>query len=248
MQFDETLETNSFSNSDSNDDSDDNFVKHLPNRLRQQPINAESQAKILTNFAVACDRTDVSSKAAAMIATAALHDISGRGGIIIDKNKVSKERQKARLQNVNSVEYENVATIYFDGKKDWKMVMEESGAKKARKEIIKEHITVLSEPGGKYLGQFVSSSGTAEDIANGLLAFCVDKRIGVFKINSLGCDRTNTNMGWKSGVIKRLEEKLGRYFHWIIRQLDCNELPLWHLLIRLEGKTCGPCQYTGPIG
>ena len=35
------------------------------------------------------------------------------------------------------------------------MLLEKSGAKKARKEIIKKHIIVLSEPIGKYLGHFV---------------------------------------------------------------------------------------------
>ena len=161
---------------------------------------------------------------------------------------MSRARQKTRLQNVNSKEYENVASIYLDGKKDRTMVLAESGAKKARKEIIAEHITVLLEPGCKYLGHIVPPSGPVENIANGLFVFCVDKRIDVSKINSIGCDGTNTNVGWKSGAIKRLEEKLERLLHGIICQLHSNELPLRHSLIHLEGKTSGPCQFTGPIG
>ena len=88
------LETDSFFNSFSNDDSDDNFEKYLPNRFRQFPINAKSQAKTLTNFAVTCDKTGVSSRAAAMIATAALHDISGRDGIIIEKTKCQEQDKR----------------------------------------------------------------------------------------------------------------------------------------------------------
>ena len=93
MQFDEALKTDLFSNFDFKDDSE-NFEKYLSNRLQQQPINAKSQAKTLRNFAVACGRTGVSSRAAAMIATAPLHGISERDEIKFDKNKVLKERDK----------------------------------------------------------------------------------------------------------------------------------------------------------
>ena len=88
--------------------------------------------------------------------------------------------------------------------------MKEKGAKK---EIIEGHITVLSEPGSNYSGHFVPASDAAKDIANGLLAFCAEKQIDVTKIDSIGCDGTNANVGWKSGVISRLEEKLKRPSH-----------------------------------
>ena len=88
----------------------------------------------------------------------------------------------------------------------------------------------------------------AKDIADGLFAFCEEKQIDVTRIDSIGCDGTNVNVGWKSGILRRLEEKLKRPLHWIICQLHNNELPLRHLLIQLDGKTSGPRQFTGPIG
>ena len=74
-----------------------------------------------------------------------------------------------------------------------------------------------------------------------------DVRKTLNKIQSIGCDGTNTNVGWKTGVIKRLEENFQRPLRWIICQLHGNELPLRHWLIHLDGKTSEPTQFTGPI-
>ena len=125
--------------------------------------------------------------------------------------------------------------------------MEKSG-ERARRKTVEEHITVLSEPGSNYLGHFVPASGTANDIANGLFAFCAKKQLDVSLIDSIGCDGTFTNVGWKSGVIRRFEEKLRKPRHWIVCQLHSNKLPLRHLFIHLDSKTSGPGQFTGPIG
>lgn len=64
-----------------------------------------------------------------------------------------------------------------------------------KREITKEHITVLSELGSKYLGHLTSSSGTAKNSANGLYKFCIEKQIEVNKIDITGYDGTNTNVG-----------------------------------------------------
>ena len=70
-----------------------------------------------------------------MIVAAALNNIEGKGANFIDKNKVIRERQKARMQNVESNNYANVATIYFDGRKDWNLVMKKLGTKRPRKDL-----------------------------------------------------------------------------------------------------------------
>ena len=74
--------------------------------------------------------------------------------------------------------------------------MERSEEKRAKKEIIKEHITVFSEAASKYLGHLVPASGAAKDTANGILAFCAEKQIDVTKIDFIVCDGTNANVGW----------------------------------------------------
>ena len=230
----------SSSASSSNEDSD----YEVPWRLKYP----SAETNPLQNVAVACDGTGVSNRAAAMIVTAALHDINSGSPNIIDRNKVSRERKKSRVQSIGSTDYGNVTSLYFDGRKDRALVMERSAERRARKEIIEEHITVLAEPESRYLGHFSPTSGNAKDIADGFFAFCEEKQIDVTRIDSVGCDGNNVNVGWKSGILRRLEEKLKRPLHWIICQLHSNELPLRHLLIQLDGKTGGPRQFTGLIG
>nr|CAH7743086.1 unnamed protein product [Callosobruchus chinensis] len=62
------------------------------------------------------------------------------------------------------------------------------------------------------------------------------------------CDGTNINTGWKGGVIRLIEEQLGRPLQWAICLLHANELPLRHLLQKIDGHTKGPYNYSGPIG
>jgi len=81
-----------------------------------------------------------------------------------------------------------------------------------------------------------------------LLNFAKTSKFDINKIQSIRCDGTNTNVGWKTGIIRRLEKKFQRPLHWIICQLHGNELPLRHLLIQLDGKTSGPTQFTGAVG
>jgi len=65
---------------------------------------------------------------------------------------------------------------------------------------------------------------------------------------AIGCDGTNVYSGVKGGVIRLLELELGRPLQWMIRLLHANELPLRHLLQKLDGVTHGPKSFSGPIG
>lgn len=56
------------------------------------------------------------------------------------------------------------------------------------------------------------------------------------------------NTGWKGGIIRHLEVKLGRPLQWVICLLHLNELPTRHLFQHLFGSTTGPSSYAGPIG
>ena len=62
--------------------------------------NLKTPAK-LPNFAAACDRTGVSSRAAAMIVSAALDDIEEKNTNVIDKKK-QREKQKSSKQYMDS--------------------------------------------------------------------------------------------------------------------------------------------------
>ena len=45
-----------------------------------------------------------------------------------------------------------------------------------------------------------------------------------------------------------IEEKVSKPLHWFVCQLHANELPLRHLITRLDGKTTGPRGFVGTIG
>lgn len=66
-------------------------------------------------------------------------------------------------------------------------------------------------------------------------------------IAAIGCDGTPVNTGPSGGIIRKMEEKLGRPLQWLICTIHGNELPLRNLLKNYEGPTTGPLGYSGPI-
>ena len=64
----------------------------------------------------------------------------------------------------------------------------------------------------------------------------------------LGCDGTAVNTGPKGGVMRLLEMKAERPMHWFVCLLHANELPLRHLVKKLDGKTSGPKGFSGEVG
>ena len=64
----------------------------------------------------------------------------------------------------------------------------------------------------------------------------------------LACDSTNSNTGWRAGIIAWLEKLLGSKMTWLICQLHTNELGLRHLFQHLDGKTDSKTDWSGPLG
>ena len=61
-------------------------------------------------------------------------------------------------------------------------------------------------------------------------------------------DSTNSNTGWKGGIMAWLERFLGRKVTWIVCQLHTNELGLRHLMEELDGKTNSKTGWKGDLG
>ena len=57
---------------------------------------------------------------------------------------------------------------------------------------------------------------------------------------AVGCDGTNSNTNANGGLIRLLEELLGRPMQWLVCLQHRNELPLKHLIQKLDGRTQGP--------
>ena len=64
-------------------------------------------------------------------------------------------------------------------------------------------------------------------------------------VTHLARDSTNSNTGWKKGVISCLENKFDRNVNWQICQLHSNELK--HLVEKLDGKTYSKTGCSGPV-
>ena len=87
----------------------------------------------------------------------------------------------------------------------------------------------------------------AEKVADLLLEWM--REVGVDEsLQFLSADSTNSNTGWKAGIISIIEKKLGRKVNWNICALHTNELLLRHLMELLDGKTDSKTGFSGPLG
>ncbi|GBO28662.1 hypothetical protein AVEN_274982-1 [Araneus ventricosus] len=115
------------------------------------------------------DRFGISNRAGTAIVSAALQDV----GIIsesnvlnvVDRNKIRHGRTKTRTTLLSQVlkDYEHDQFgLYFDGRKDRTLSMEDN----RRKVIIEEHISLIKEPGSEYIGHVCVNFRRAQIIGN----------------------------------------------------------------------------------
>lgn len=206
----------------------------------------------LPSLALACDRTGVSDRAAAIIASSVLKDVgiisSNDTSGVIDRSKLRRERTKVRSALQNADRDKIIYGIYFDGRKDKTLVSIQKEGKFYRKRVTEDHYVILSEPGSNYFGHVTCESGTAKGIETAISNYLKSKSVQLSEISVVGCDGTVVNTGSKGGVIRLMEEELKKSLQWFVCLLHLNELPLRHLLLRLDGKTTGPKCFSGPIG
>ncbi|KAK3924212.1 2,6-dihydroxypyridine 3-monooxygenase [Frankliniella fusca] len=206
----------------------------------------------LPNVATVVDRCGLSDREAALVVSATIQDMGMMGDDgkeVVDKSKVRRSREKAResLQTEQLVNRAPVSSIYFDGKKKSNLHVLEHGPTSMASEK-QELVVLLEEPGSHFIGHVVPSEGNALVISEAILNFYIEHDISLDKVKAVGCDGTGTNTGWKGGVVKLIEERLGHPLHWFICQLHANELPLRHLIEHLDGPTSGPNSFNGEIG
>lgn len=111
-----------------------------------------------------------------------------------------------------------------------------------------EHISLMEEPGGVYLGHLTPQSRTGSEIADSIWSYLRSKNKDFDQLVAIGCDDTATNTGWKNGVIHNVEVKLGHPAQWFICLLHFNELSFRRLFKSVDGKTTGPSSFSGKIG
>lgn len=217
------------------------------------PSNTSQMRLSLHSTALVSDRFGISDRATAAIASSVLFDLGmvseSDTSLVIDKNKIRREKQKAR-QAIKEKDLENTETkgIYFDGRKDNTFFQDKLGNKMYRRVKKEEHISIVREPGGQYIGHVSPDSSTGQGIAESILKYLEDNSFDLDEVEAVGCDGTATNTGWKNGVIRNIEAKINRPLQWFICLLHFNELPYRHLFQFLDGESTGPSTFSGVIG
>lgn len=135
-----------------------------PEELKQIALPPQKKKRLnFPSLALACDRTGVSDRAAAIIASSVLKDVgiisSNDPSGVIDRSKLRRERAKVRstLQEANRNKI--IRCMYFDGKKDTTSVIIQKEGKFYRKRQFEDHYVILSEPGSDYFGHVTCELG-----------------------------------------------------------------------------------------
>jgi len=136
-------------------------------------------SKDMPTLARACDRYGISDRSAAALASAVLQDfglITESDSVnVVDRNKVRRSRHKKRLELQESENYQALRSLYFDGRKDQTITNVSKGTRWHRKKIVEEHLSLIEEPGSKYIGHITPKSGTSDDIKNAIIYFLKER-------------------------------------------------------------------------
>lgn len=217
-------------------------------------ITQYTRGPTLTNIATECDRYGYSDRGASAFVTAVLRDYNVRDSfgqpIIVDRNKIRRERQKLREEKIKQRKDPTVVKAFsFDSKKDQTFAPILKDGISHPRNIKETHIVILQQPGSEYIGHVVSPEGSnAEDKANILLEFFNSRNIALNNLIGVSCDGEVTNTGHLHGIIRNIELRLKQPLHWFICLIHFNELPFRHLFSKIDGETTGPITSAGTIG
>lgn len=113
---------------------------------------------------------------------------------------------------------------------------------------MEEHVTMVKEPGSRFIGYVTPANSTAAAIATALTNYLVTEDYSLRHLVAISCDGTPTNTGNVGGVICLLEKQLQRPLQWLVCLFNFNELPFNALFKGIVGPATGPRTYSGPIG
>lgn len=224
-------------------DSEDDQWEPRPKPKRQR-IKLKASAMI-------CERYGIANRAGAALVTAVLEDIGvvtpDDKRLVVDHHKLKRARNSCRKMLRENKNVTKFPGLFIDGRKDRTLKATVKGNVRYTSVVKEEHFSVLAEPGGEYIGHVSVASGSASAITGEIFDYLNRENIPK-DFDAVGCDSTNVNTGWENGIIRSIETCLQRPLQWLICLLHLNELPLRHLLQRLDGPTTGPNAFKGPIG
>lgn len=145
-------------------------------------LNISVYGQNYTSFAIECDRFGISDRAASALASALFSDVKLRDNegnlLIIVRNKVRREREKARQIVVNRREQvSSLVGFSFDSRKDKSRKTEKKDDRYYPSVIDENHVAILKEPNSVYLGhECIPHNSKAADKAEGIIAFFEKKK------------------------------------------------------------------------
>ena len=227
----------------------------FPEKVKAKPRNQMN----IENTAKASLRCGISPGAAAMIASSFLKDLIQAGHLpeeksylVCDVNKLCRARERVMRMTDTPVD-EKLTGLGYDGRKDRStlaMIVDSNGNRK-RRTVTEEHVSVSQEPDGKYLTHFVpdhpnAGEKPAHKVAQQLHRIVMEHS-SEDSILVLAGDSTSMNTGWRNGVHVSFERLVDHRVVWSICLLHTNELPLRHLIIKIDGPTSSDRGFSGPV-
>ena len=230
-------------------------------------ISDHNQNRINLDYFIAeVVRYGWSDRAAAAAFNASLKAVGvitdGNDKLAVDKNKIrrardsfgakQKQKQKSQVDKTGGLQ-----CIGADGKRNKKTkqrVIQIFNGVETVKIVTKsqEHI-VYTQPPGSYLthSEIAPNKGTCIGLAEDFLDVIIENN-SELSIEAVVCDGTNTNVGWKDGMLAHLERKLTppRLLLWLVCLAHGNELPYRAFFSYCDGGigTSGPDSFKGPLG
>ena len=151
----------------------------------------------------AADRFRISTAAVAAIVNAFMVNI----GIVTEENPnklidcSTINRQRAKCRKENKPDKTNLTGLYVDCKTDNTIQIDKTMK-------MKYHLTMLNEPGSKYICHTTTAGNKAVDLCRSIVNAIEPEELK--KILVLGADGTNSNTGRFGGCIHLLEKKINR--------------------------------------
>lgn len=98
-----------------------------------------------------------------------------------------KGRTKASKDFDEVVESSYFESIYFDGRTDKTLINDKIGSRYYRREVLQEHISVLTEPEFLYLGHTTPSRATAKGIVTSIISLLENQGSNLEEVTCMGC-------------------------------------------------------------
>lgn len=157
-------------------------------QLRQSKTN---KRLILKSTALVCDRYGVSDRAAAAIISTFLEDnfcgYINKSECVVDHLRLRRARQRMRKTLRSQQKVSKFVGLFFDGRKDKTLKTTTEGNITRTRTVQEEHVSLIAEPNGKYLGHISTSLSSSVAITDKIFEFLDGEEIKK-EFLAVGCE------------------------------------------------------------